>query len=56
MLAKKMSPEAQAKFTERMRIARAASHESLIRDLTKKAQEQGPDSIWAEMLAEAVAK
>lgn len=49
---KKMSPEAQAKFNQKMQAERRASRAALTARLQEKAAQEGPDSIWAEMLAE----
>jgi hypothetical protein len=51
-----MSPEAQAKFTARVQAERKASREALTARLQEKAAQEGPDSIWAEMLAERIAQ
>jgi hypothetical protein len=53
---KKISEKAQAATAERVRQARITQRASLIARLQAAVEQHGPDSIYAEMLAETISK
>jgi len=50
---KKLKPATIKRLAERRAAERKASRADLIARLEEKTKAEGPDSIWAEMLAEA---
>ena len=52
----RISPEVEMRCYARMMAAKAEQHESLIIRLRAAVEKHGPESIYAELLAEAVAR